>query len=70
MKKRMKTLSFADGYTLGLIAKSPDDDWSEMQAYLSLEAQKIAQELISPGRASREVKSAARDLRDLARKVG
>ena len=70
MRKQMKRLSFADGYGLGLIAKYPQDDWSEIRQHLSVEAQKIAQELISPSnRTSREIKSAADDLRNLARKV-
>ncbi|HEY0730276.1 MAG TPA: hypothetical protein VGD38_19480 [Pyrinomonadaceae bacterium] len=66
----MKRLSFADAYGLGLIAKFPEDDWSEIRQHLSADAQKIAQELISPSsRASREVKSAANELRNLARKI-
>lgn len=70
VSKRMKTLSFSDGYALGLIAKNPDDDWTEIQAHLGVDAQKIAKQLISPNpRTSREVKSAAQDLMDLARRV-
>lgn len=66
----MKRLSFADAYGLGLIAKYPQDDWSVIREHLSVEAQKIAQELISPSnRASREIKSAADELRNLARRV-
>jgi len=66
----MKRLSFADAYGLGLIAKYPKDDWSEIRPHLSTDAQKIAQELISPSaRASREVKSVADELRNLAQKV-
>jgi hypothetical protein len=66
----MKRLSFTDAYGLGLIAKYPTDDWSEIRPHLSTEAQKIAQELISPSnRASREIKSAADELRTLALKV-
>lgn len=70
MRRQMKRLSFADAYGLGLIAKFPEDDWSEIRQHLSADAQKIAQELISPSsRASREVKSAANELRNLARKI-
>ena len=69
-KKQMKPLSFSDGYALGLIARNPDDDWTEVQEHLSKDAQKIAKELITPSpRASREVKSAAEDLRSLIRKI-
>lgn len=69
VKKRMKTLSFSDGYALGLIAKNPEDDWTEIRAHLSQDAQKIARELISPGHSSREVKSAAQALIALTHKV-
>lgn len=70
MRRQMKRLSFADAYGLGLIAKYPNENWSEIRQHLSTEAQKIAQELISPSsRASREIKSAADELRDLARRV-
>ncbi|HXQ70234.1 MAG TPA: hypothetical protein VN844_07085 [Pyrinomonadaceae bacterium] len=66
----MKRFSFADAYGLGLIAKNPKDDWSGIREHLSVDAQKIAQELISPSnRTSREIKSAADDLRNLARRV-
>lgn len=70
MRRQMKRLSFADAYGLGLIAKYPNENWSDIRQHLSTEAQKIAQELISPSsRASREIKSAADELRDLARRV-
>ena len=70
MRRQMKRLSFADAYGLGLIAKYPQDDWSEIRQHLSTDAQKIAQELISPSsRASREVKTLADELRTLARKI-
>jgi hypothetical protein len=66
----MKRLSFTDAYGLGLIAKYPQDDWSEIHQHLSTDAQKIAQELISPSnRASREIKTLANELRNLARKI-
>lgn len=68
----MKRFSFADAYGLGLIAKNPKDDWSEIRGHLSVEAQQIAQVIISPSspasrRAPREIKSAANDLMNLAR---
>lgn len=70
MRRQMKRLSFSDAYGLGLIAKYPEDDWSDIRQHLSTDAQKIAQEIISPSsRASREIKSAAEDLRNLAQKV-
>ena len=70
MRKQMKRFSFADAYGLGLIAKNPKDDWSGMREHLSVEAQKIAQELISPSnRTSQKTKSAADELRNLVRKV-
>jgi hypothetical protein len=70
MRRQMKRLSFPDAYGLGLIAKYPQDDWSGIRQHLSTDAQKIAQELISPSsRASREIKSVADELRNLARKV-
>ena len=67
--KDTKSISFADGYGLGLIAKNPAHDWAEIREYLSAEAQQIADELISPGSGTREVKSAAQDLLRLAQKV-
>ena len=74
MRKPMKRFSFAEAYGLGLIAKNPKDDWSDIRGHLSVEAQQIAQVLISPSspasrRAPREVKSAADELRTLAQKV-
>lgn len=65
----MKYFSFADAYGLGLIAKNPHRDWTEIRAHLSQDAREIAEEIISPGRGTREVKSAADDLRTLAEKV-
>jgi len=65
----MKSFSFADAYGLGLIAKNPADDWTEIVTHLSAGAREIAREIITPGSAPREVKSAARDLLTLAERV-
>ena len=65
----MKYFSFADAYGLGLIAKNPNRDWTQIRAHLSEDARKIADEIISPGHATREVRSAAEDLRTLAENV-
>jgi hypothetical protein len=65
----MKYFTFADAYGLGLIAKNPNRDWTEIRAHLSQEAREIADEIISPGHGTRQVKSAADDLRTLADKV-
>jgi hypothetical protein len=64
-----KSFSFADAYGLGLIAKKPEGhDWSEIRNHLSADAREIADEIISPGHGTREVKSAAQDLLKLAQK--
>ena len=72
--KDTKSFSFADAYGLGLIAKglvanNPRHNWPEIRDNLSAEAQQIADELISPGNGTREVKSTAQDLLRLAQKV-
>jgi hypothetical protein len=65
----MKSYSFADAYALGLIARDPSDDWSQIRAHLSEDARKIADEIISPGHGSRETKSAAKALLTQAEKI-
>ena len=65
----MKYFSFEDGYGLGLIAKNPNRDWTLIVAHLSEDARKIADEIIRPGNARGEVKSAADDLLKLAENV-
>ena len=67
--KTMDSLSFADGYALSLIAQYPEDDWSDVTANLSDEVRKVADEIISPGHAKGEIKSAAQHLRQLAEKA-
>ena len=63
----MDTLSFAEGYTLSLIAQYPDDDWSDVTPELSGDARKLAEAIISPDQAKGEVKSAAERLLKLAK---
>ena len=66
----MKSFSFADAYGLGLIAKNPrGEDWSEIVTHLSEDARQIAHEIITPGSASRDARSAAKELLGLAEKV-
>lgn len=67
--RKPQTFSFADAYGLGLIAKNPTDDWKQIRDHLSDDAKKVADEIISPGPASREVKSTAQGLLKLADKV-
>lgn len=65
----MKSFSFADAYGLGLIAKNPRNDWSEIVKHMSEHAQQIAFEMINPGSGSRNAKSAAQELLNLAEKL-
>ena len=65
----MKYYSITDSYGLGLIAKNPTRDWTRIKQRLSEDARKIADELTSPGHASREIKTAAKDLLEMAEKV-
>ena len=65
----MKYFSFEDAYGLGLIARNPTRDWTRIRAHLSEDARQIADEIISPGHAKGEVKSAADDLRKFAENV-
>jgi hypothetical protein len=58
-----------DAYGLGLIAKNPTRDWTRVKQHLSEDARKIAEEMTSPGRGSREVQAAAKDLIELAEKI-
>jgi hypothetical protein len=64
----MKSITFADAYGLGLIAKNPQGkDWSEIRQNLSDEAQRIAEAIIMPGSAPEDdAKSAAQEWVDLA----
>ena len=65
----MQPISFTDAYGLGLIAKNPKlQNRDEIIKYLSFEAKQIADAIIK-GSGSREAKSAARELRGLARKM-
>lgn len=64
-----KPFSFADGYGLGLIAKDPRGDWTGIVEHLSDHAQKIAYAMINPDSASRDVKSAAKELLDMADRI-
>lgn len=64
-----KSFTFADGYGLGLIAKDPRGDWSEIVTHLSDDAQKIANAIINPVNASRDAKTAAKELLDMADKI-
>ncbi|MBC8030473.1 MAG: hypothetical protein H7Z16_10210 [Pyrinomonadaceae bacterium] len=58
----MKTLTFADAYGLGLIAKNPKG-YSEIHQYLSPAAKKIAEAIVTPnGRSSKDARSAAKEL--------
>jgi len=58
----MKTLTFADAYGLGLIAKNPEGR-AKILHHLSPAARKIADAMSRPeGRSSREAKSAAKEL--------
>jgi hypothetical protein len=65
----VKYYSITDAYGLGLIAKNPTRDWTRIKQHLSEDARKIADEMTSPGRASREIKTAAKDLLEMADKV-
>ena len=66
----MKYYSITDAYGLGLIAKNPTRDWTRVKQHLSEDARKIADEMTtSPGRGSREVQAAAKDLIELAEKI-
>lgn len=67
--KDMKSFSFADAYGLGLIAKNPSRDWSEIVNRMSEDAQQIAYAMINPGSGSKNVRFAAQDLLSLAAKV-
>ena len=67
--KDMKSFSFADAYGLGLIARNPHNDWSDIVSHLSDDAQQIALEIIKPGSGPRHAKSAARELLNLAERV-
>lgn len=65
----MKYFSATDAYGLGLIAKNPTRNWNRIKQHLSEDARKIADEMTSPGHSSREIKTAAKDLLDMAEKV-
>jgi len=70
MNGNSKSLSFADAYGLGLIAKNPQgDDWSVIMANLSPNAREIAEAMLNDS-GSREAKSAAKNLLTFAVKVG
>ena len=68
-KETVKYYSMTDAYGLGLIAKNPTRDWTRVKQHLSEDARKIAEEMTSPGRGSREVQAAAKDLIELAEKI-
>ena len=65
----MDSFSFAEGYTLSLIAQYPEDDWSDVTPTLSEDARKLAEAIIAPEDARGEIKSAAQNLRELADKA-
>ena len=65
----MKYFSFEDAYGLGLIARNPNRDWTLIISHLSEDARLIADEIIHPGNARGEVRSAADDLLKLAENV-
>ncbi len=65
----MDSFSFAEGYTLSLIAQYPEDDWSGVTPTLSEDARKLADAIIEPDRARGEIKSAAEHLRQLAERA-
>ena len=67
--KTMDFLSFEDGYALSLIAQYPKENWSDVTPHLREDARKVAEEIISPGRAQGDVKSAAENLLKLAEKA-
>lgn len=64
-----KPFTFADGYGLGLIAKDPRGDWTGIVHHLSDHAQKIANAMIDPDSAPRDVRGAAQELLDMADKI-
>jgi hypothetical protein len=69
----VKYYSITDAYGLGLIARglvanSPKQDWNRIKEHLSEDARKIADEMTSPGGASREIQS-AKGLLEQAQKV-
>lgn len=69
VNRPMKYFTFADAYGLSLIARNPNSDWTQIRDHLSEDARKIADELIHPGHAPREIRSAAADWRALAQKA-
>ena len=64
-----KSLSFADAYGLGLIAKDPGQDWKTIVDNLSDDARQIANAIISGASANRDAKNTANDLLTLAQQL-
>ena len=67
--KTMDFLTFEDGYALSLIAQYPNENRSDVTPHLREDARKVAEEMISPGQAQGDVKSAAENLLKLAEKA-
>ena len=63
------SLSFSEAYGLSLIAKNPQRDWSIVITNLGDDAKQIAKEMIAPGSARGDVKSAAKELLRLAEEL-
>jgi hypothetical protein len=63
------TFSLSDCYGLGLIAKYPNKDWTDVVTHMGSEARQVADQIMHPGHAPRDIQKAAKELVDLAGKV-